>query len=502
MKYCFLILAFFTLQAQAQNRFSSDTVLINIYNHQYNRNAAALVPYLKYPVERHRYHALMAFASVQDKAYAVYLFNALKSDASPIIRKAAAFSIGQLYDTGNCDALMACFKNEKVTEVRNNILEALGKSADYRTSQFFSGIDLKNVDTAMHIGIARCAYHSNRRRRIYMEAKVYLTGLMTATKNPEVKVLCQKVLNPSKPVAEIKKKPITYKALNDSFKKVGDDAYKRLAIMQGKELPAADWYKVAKGTHMVPVQTYAMEQYLSLAKTVHDTIYTSLLTSGNVAYVSLVCERIRKDSVWKSTPEAGLEILNNAMQTLVIPRDYEAWLDVYKTKMQLQKQSFTYPNFFASGYQNPIDWQYVVKIPEDKQVTITTNKGVIVLALKVSESPASVANFLKLVDSGYYNNKSFHRYVPDFVIQGGCPRGDGWGSLNWMQRSEFSSELRYHPGSVGLASAGKDSEGVQFFITHNYTTNLDGKYTIFAEVVKGMEVVNALRVGDRIISVE
>lgn len=502
MKYYFLILAFFTLQAQAQNRFSTDTVLINIYNHQYNRNAAALVPYLKYPVERHRYHALMAFASVQDKAYAVYLFNALKSDASPIIRKAAAFSIGQLYDTGNCDALMSCFKNEKVTEVKNNILEALGKSADYRTAQFFSGIDLKNIDTAMHIGIARCAYHSNRRKRITMEAKVYLTGLMTATKNPEVKVLCQKVLNPSKPAAEIKKKPITYKALNDSFKKVGDDAYKRLAIMQRKDLPAADWYKVAKSTNMVPVQTYAMEQYLTLAKTVHDTIYASLLMSGNVAYVSLVCERIRKDSVWKSTPEAGLEILNNAMQNLVIPRDYEAWLDVYKTKMQLQKQSFTYPNFFESGYQNPIDWQYVVKIPEDKQVTITTNKGIIVLALKVSESPASVANFLKLVDSGYYNNKSFHRYVPDFVIQGGCPRGDGWGSLNWMQRSEFSSELRYHPGSVGLASAGKDSEGVQFFITHNYTTNLDGKYTIFAEVVKGMEVVNALRVGDRIISVQ
>lgn len=501
MKYCFLILAFITLQSEAQNRFSNDTVLINIYNHQYNRNAAALVPYLKYPVERHRYHALMAFASIQDRSYSVYLFNALKSDASPIIRKSAAFSIGQLYDSSNCEALMSCFKNEKVTEVKNNILEALGKCADYRTSKFLTEIDIKSIDTAMHIGIARCAYHSAKRKRISMEAKVYLTGLMAATKNPEAKVLCQKVLNPSKPAAEIKKKPITYKALTDSFKKVGDDAYKRLAILQRKELMATDWYKVATATTMVPVQTYAMEQYLSVAKTLHDTMYTNLLMSGNVAYVSLICERIRKDSIWKSTPEAGLEILNNAMQTLVIPRDYEAWLDVYKTKMQLQKQTFTYPNYFGSGYQNPIDWSYVVKIPEDRQVTIMTNKGIIVLAMKVSESPASVANFLKLVDSGYYDNKRFHRYVPDFVIQGGCPRGDGWGSLNWMQRSEFSSELRYHPGSVGLASAGKDSEGVQFFITHNYTTNLDGRYTIFAEVVKGMEVVNALRVGDTIISV-
>ncbi|MBL7838159.1 MAG: peptidylprolyl isomerase, partial [Bacteroidetes bacterium] len=102
----------------------------------------------------------------------------------------------------------------------------------------------------------------------------------------------------------------------------------------------------------------------------------------------------------------------------------------------------------------------------DKLLKITTSKGEIVIKLKVNESPASVANFMKLVDSGYYNGKYFHRMVSDFVVQGGCPRGDGWGSLNWMQKSEFSNELRYQPGSVGLASSGKDSEGVQFFITH------------------------------------
>jgi cyclophilin family peptidyl-prolyl cis-trans isomerase len=125
-----------------------------------------------------------------------------------------------------------------------------------------------------------------------------------------------------------------------------------------------------------------------------------------------------------------------------------------------------------------------------------------VLLLKVNEAPASVANFLKLVDTGYYNGKYFHRMVPNFVVQGGCPRGDGWGSLDWNQRSELSSKLRYKKGSVGLASVGKDSEGVQFFISHTYAPHLDGRYTIFAEVIKGFDVITNLLVGDEIIAIE
>jgi cyclophilin family peptidyl-prolyl cis-trans isomerase len=92
--------------------------------------------------------------------------------------------------------------------------------------------------------------------------------------------------------------------------------------------------------------------------------------------------------------------------------------------------------------------------------------------------------------------------VSNFVVQGGCPRGDGWGSLEWNQRSELSSKLRYKKGSVGLASVGKDSEGVQFFISHNYAPHLDGRYTIFAEVIKGFDVINNLAVGDEIKRIE
>lgn len=120
------------------------------------------------------------------------------------------------------------------------------------------------------------------------------------------------------------------------------------------------------------------------------------------------------------------------------------------------------------------------------------------MQLFVEEAPGSVVNFVKLVNSGYYNNKYFHRVVPNFVIQTGCNRGDGFGSEDYSIRSEFS-QRKYKTGSVGMASAGKDTEGTQWFITHSPTPHLDGKYTIFAEVISGMDVVHKIEVGDSII---
>ncbi|MGB0850626.1 MAG: peptidylprolyl isomerase [Bacteroidia bacterium] len=141
-------------------------------------------------------------------------------------------------------------------------------------------------------------------------------------------------------------------------------------------------------------------------------------------------------------------------------------------------------------------------MPKDQQVIIETNQGNITIQLFVEDAPGTVSNFLKLIDSGFYDGKYFHRVVPQFVIQGGCPRGDGWGSLDWTQRSEFSNYQGYKAGTVGVASAGKDTEGVQFFITHCSTPHLDGRYSIFARVIDGMNVVNKIEIGDKIISIK
>jgi cyclophilin family peptidyl-prolyl cis-trans isomerase len=134
-------------------------------------------------------------------------------------------------------------------------------------------------------------------------------------------------------------------------------------------------------------------------------------------------------------------------------------------------------------------------------VRIETSKGDIVISLLVEHAPGSVANFVGLVVQHYFDGKFFHRVVPNFVVQDGCNRGDGWGSEDYSIRSEFNG-LRYAAGSVGMASAGKDTEGTQWFITHSPTPHLDGRYSQFATVVEGMEVMHALEVGDTIHSME
>ena len=114
-------------------------------------------------------------------------------------------------------------------------------------------------------------------------------------------------------------------------------------------------------------------------------------------------------------------------------------------------------------------------------------------------APATVTNFLELVESGYYDGKVFHRVVPNFVAQGGGPRGDGFGSEDYIVRTETPMLHWDRAGLVGMASAGRDTEGVQFFITHCPTPHLDGNYTIFAEVIDGQAAVDRLVPGSRIL---
>ena len=112
-----------------------------------------------------------------------------------------------------------------------------------------------------------------------------------------------------------------------------------------------------------------------------------------------------------------------------------------------------------------------------------------------------MASFVKLVRDGFYDGLIWHRVVSNFVIQGGDPRGDGWGGAGYTLRDEINTE-RYVRGTVGMPKAGKDTGGGQIFITHVPTPHLDGNYTIFGRVVSGMDVVDRIEVGDRIVRAE
>ncbi len=130
---------------------------------------------------------------------------------------------------------------------------------------------------------------------------------------------------------------------------------------------------------------------------------------------------------------------------------------------------------------------------------IKTNRGDIDVELFSSAAPLTVINFLKLASSGFYNNLSFHRVVPDFVIQGGDPNGDGSGGPGYTIPSE--DRLPFKRGTIGIATAGFDTGGSQFFICHSDQPHLRANYTAFGRVINGMQVVDAITAGDIILSV-
>ncbi len=132
---------------------------------------------------------------------------------------------------------------------------------------------------------------------------------------------------------------------------------------------------------------------------------------------------------------------------------------------------------------------------EHLRARIVTEYGPIVIDLFGTEAPGTVANFVTLARDGFYNGLTFHRVIADFVTQGGDPRGDGWGGPGYAIRCEYNP-LHYETGTVGMALAGKDTGGSQFFITHSPQPHLDGRYTIFGQVVEGQDVVDRILVGD------
>jgi peptidyl-prolyl cis-trans isomerase B (cyclophilin B) len=140
----------------------------------------------------------------------------------------------------------------------------------------------------------------------------------------------------------------------------------------------------------------------------------------------------------------------------------------------------------------------------DLKAVMETNKGKINLRLFAGQTPITVGNFVNLARRGYYNNLTFHRVIPDFMIQGGCPAGDGRGDPGYRFPDEFVTELRHSkPGIFSMANSGPQTNGSQFFITHVATPWLDGKHTVFGEVVSDADqkVVNQIAQGDKIISV-
>ena len=194
----------------------------------------------------------------------------------------------------------------------------------------------------------------------------------------------------------------------------------------------------------------------------------------------------------------SIPMLFQILQKLVLPKEIETYESIRQT-LNYISDTATVPK--KKGLSpRATDW-LVVKNLTNSVAIVKTDRGTFKMQLLKQNAPISVCNFVTLARSGFFNGKIFHRVVPGFVVQTGCPRGDGYGSLDYTIASELTPIHYNAEGFVGMASAGNHTECSQWFVTTAPTLHLDGNYSIFGKITEGMEVVHALTQGGVVESV-
>ena len=241
-----------------------------------------------------------------------------------------------------------------------------------------------------------------------------------------------------------------------------------------------------------------LEDFPNAVKSAYADMLKEAFLSGDLAMIGMASNIFMASDFGYKEVYDSIPFLYEAKRQLTLPKDNEG-MQSLQAAIDFFEENET-PIAISNAYNHPVDWELVKTIGSHQKMEIVTSKGVIEIELMVDDAPGSVANFVQLAKDKYFDGKNFHRVVPNFVVQGGCNRGDGWGAENYSIRSEFAP-LPYKEGYIGMASAGKDTEGTQWFITHSPTPHLDGRYTVFARVTNGMEIVHQLEMGDEIKSV-
>ncbi|MEO5581392.1 MAG: peptidylprolyl isomerase [Saprospiraceae bacterium] len=227
----------------------------------------------------------------------------------------------------------------------------------------------------------------------------------------------------------------------------------------------------------------------TMKKGVIDFINSKLVT-GDEAALEIIESTVKDEALKKSIDAASLEQIKSNLGS-------NAYAQYMLTKTLNTLRGSNTPLTPMSNYKKLIAEDFKMS-GVTNYAELITEKGTIKLRLLKNIAPATVLNFVRLGKSEFFNGKNFHRVVPNFVIQGGCPRGDGYGSMDYTIRTESPPIYYNKAGMVGMASSGVHTESCQFFITHSSTPHLDGNYTIFAEVISGLDVVNMIQIGDKI----
>lgn len=368
---------------------------------------------------------------------------------------------------------LAIYASEYFTKngIRNDVDLYYGIGTDSTITNNFLKINMLGA------ALANISYSKAKQRKEIIEL---LTTIYKTTKNPYEKGKCLEALATY---------PLSYEFIYEEMFAPKQHAFVKVsgvnALAQIRRNP-----KLSR----------SMPNDYEFMMTFFKKTFQEVYEKGDVGMMGAMSEILRDPTLgYDIIYRTDYRFLMEALKKLTLPRDVEVYHQIQKTISYISGDTLSLKQP-KNNFE--IDWAPLQTLTKDTRVIVKTTKGDFTMQLYPVEAPGSVSNFLNLINKGFYKNKTFHRVVPNFVAQGGCPRGDGWGSTNKLIRSEFSPLKYDNEGWVGMASAGKDTETCQFFVTHSPTPHLDGRYTIFAKVIDGMDIVQQLVIGDKIKTIE
>lgn len=451
-------------------------------------------------------HYLQRTSNIDLTPFSTQLKSLWQSETNPQLRMCIATAIGKL----------------KTKEARELLTSSLAAEADYRVKcniiramQNFDYADISDLlleyAKSTHPAIAEVAsdyFISHGRERDASRYAATMNDCKTWQSKTRMAEAANKNMISLFSPAKTKLQKDILAELNEA-----KDAYEKAAWVKAYASELRNFESVPKyieSNQPLVVRTQAVQSLIDATRDKNfDTYFAgeghlirnqigsylaNAMQSGDAGILALVAGAITDSKTGlKAVMSDRKSDLSKALGNLKLPEETETYLELAKALKEYDIETPALTPDQASV--KPIDWTIIDKLKDESRIHIITSMGDIHLELYPDRAPQSVANFIQLVNDGFYNGKAFHRVVPNFVVQTGCPRGDGYGSLDFTIRSEVADAYYNDEGYVGMASAGPHTEGTQFFITHSATPHLDGRYTIFGKVTSGMQVVHQLGIG-------
>ena len=436
---------------------------------------------------------------------------ALIGASDPNVRMAIALALRKVTEPDILKILQSQFIVEKDYRVKVNILKALG------SYKYIDNIDLildHLDDENIHVANAAAQYLVDHGKRDDVEIyKTFAKKNLDHTVRAKIYASVLKHL----PSYYLESRALIRTSLLRYLKELKGKPYvaKHYVAALGQDPYSYAYLKEAAiDSGVVTIRTAGME---ALSKIVSGKSFVNTFRSRSnrvkIEILDIIKEQFAKGDV--GTMAIGAGILSNkkigyrnliqndsfliaAATKLSLPREIETYNEIKKALAYINNVKYKAEK---NSYNHPINWKTLATVSDSTIAVVRTNKGNFTIKLFGNTTPGSVANFIDLANDDFFDNKVYHRVVSNFVIQGGCPRGDGYGSLDYSIRSELPQLYYDDEGYVGMASAGLHTEGTQWFVTHSPTPHLDGKYTIFGKVTEGMDVVHQIVEGDKIIDV-